>query len=58
MRKWMSLFLRKNNILILFKIGGQKGHPPTSVSPVTSTNVEISPKNFVNFSFNPFATLV
>ena len=38
--------------------GGTKSLPPTSVSPVTSTNVEISPKNFLNFSFNPFATLV
>ena len=26
--------------------------------PVTSTNVGISPQNFVTFSFNPFATLV
>ena len=37
--------------------GGQKGYP-TSFSPVTFTNVEISPKNFLTFSFNPFATLV
>ena len=35
---------------------GQKG-PPTSFSPVTSTNVGISPQNFLTFSFNPFATL-
>ena len=27
--------------------------PPTSFSVVTSTNVGISPKNFLNFSFNP-----
>ena len=26
--------------------------------PVTSTNVGISPKNFLTFSFNPFATLM
>ena len=32
--------------------------PPTSFSPVTSTNVGISPQNFLTFSFNPFATLV
>ena len=32
---------------------GQKA-PPTSFSPVTSTNVRISPKNFLTFSFNPF----
>ena len=32
--------------------------PPTSFSPVTSTNVKISPQNFLTFSFNPFATLM
>ena len=38
--------------------GGQKGPPPpTSFSSVTSENVEISPRNFQTFSFNPFATL-
>ena len=37
--------------------GGQKG-PPTSFPPVTSTNVRISPQNFLTFSLNPFATLV
>ena len=31
---------------------------PTSLSPVTSSNVEIRPKNFLTFSFNPFVTLV
>ena len=36
--------------------GEQKG-PPTSFSPVVSTNVETSPRNFLTFSFNPFATL-
>ena len=35
----------------------QKG-PPTSFSPVTYTNVRISPQNFLNFSFNPFDRLV
>ena len=29
--------------------------PPTSFSPVTSANIGISPKNFLTFSFNPFA---
>ena len=38
-------------------VGGQKG-PPTSVSPVTSTNVGFGSQNFLNFSFNPFNTLV
>ena len=28
--------------------------PPTSFFPVTSTNVAISPQNFVTFSFHPF----
>ena len=31
---------------------------PTSFSAVTSTNVEISKKNFLTFSFNPFYTFV
>ena len=35
-----------------------RGGPPTSFSPVTSTNVRFGPQNFLNFSFNPFATLV
>ena len=39
---------------------GREGakRPPTNFSPVTSTNVRISPQNFLNLSFNPFATLV
>ena len=37
---------------------GAKKAPPTSFSPVTSTNVGIGPQNFRTFSFNPFATLV
>ena len=40
-------------MLTLFRMGSQKA-PPTSFSPVTSTNVGISPKNFLTFSFNPF----
>ena len=31
---------------------------PTSFSPVTSTNVETSPKKFMTFSSNPFATFL
>ena len=30
----------------------------TSFSPVSSTNVRISPQDFLTFSFNPFATLL
>ena len=48
--------------LTLFRIGGwgggrQKG-PLTSFSHLTSTNVGISPQNFLTFSFNAFSTLV
>ena len=32
--------------------------PPTSFTPVTSTNVQISPRKFLTFRFNPFVTLV
>ena len=38
--------------------GGRGGEPTTSFPPITSTNVEISPQNFLIFSFNPFVTLV
>ena len=38
--------------------GGGAKDSPTSFSPVTPTNVRISPKNFLTFSFNPFDTLV
>ena len=45
--------------LTLFRMGeGRQKDPPTSFSPVTSTNVGISPKNFLTFRFNPLATLV
>ena len=36
----------------------QYGFRPASFSDITSTSVKASPKNFVPFSFNPFATLV
>ena len=52
------LVFKKSRKFTLFRIGaGQKG-PPTSFSPVTSTNVGIIPQNFQIFGFNPFATLV
>ena len=39
--------------------GGETKRPVrTSFSPIPSTNVGISPQNFLTFSFNPFATLV
>ena len=42
--------------LTLFMMGGAKSPPPpTSFSPVTSTNVGFGPKNFLTFSFNPLS---
>ena len=32
--------------------------PPTSFTPVTSTNVQSTPRKFLTFRFNPFVTLV
>ena len=37
--------------------GGGKKASPTSFSPVTSTNVRVSPQDFLTFSFNPFDRL-
>ena len=37
---------------------GQKGFRPTNFSPVTSTNVGISPKTFLAFTFYLFTRLV
>ena len=31
---------------------------PTRFFPMTSTNIEHSPQNFLTFNFNPFATLL
>ena len=47
--------------LTLFRMGRAKSSPPpppSSCSPVTSTNVGITPKTFLTLSFNPFDTLV
>ena len=46
-------------LLNLFRMGerGQKG-PLPSFSPVTSTNVGITSRNFLTFSFNPFFIIV
>ena len=45
-----------------FRNGGRSPPPPppspSRFSPVTSTNLEISPQNFLTFSYSPFATLV
>ena len=47
---WGDCFCKDMFVYILNPIqdGGQKG-PPTSFSPVTSTNVRISPQNFFTF---------
>ena len=50
-------------MLTLFRRAGARGGgksvpPPNSFFLVTSTNVAISPQNFLNFSFNPFDTLM
>ena len=39
-------------------MGEGKKALPTNFSPVTSTNVEIIPPNFLTLSFNSYATLV
>ena len=52
----------KNHVTVLFRIkvggGGLFAVLPTMFSPVTSTNVGISPQNFLTFSFLPFDTMV
>ena len=54
--KWVALnfFVHLTNPV---QEGGPK-RPPTSFSHVTSTNVRISPKNFLTFGFSAFSTLV
>ena len=50
-----------SGLLTLFRMGGGEEcakEPPDSFFPVTSTNVRISPQNFLTFSFNPFENLV
>ena len=49
----------KYHLLTLLKMVGRGGKnaPLPVFSPVTSTGVELSPKNFLTFSLNSFATL-
>ena len=52
---------RHNDILTLYsewegRGGGKK--VPYQIFPVISTNLGISPQNFLTFSFSPFPTLV
>ena len=48
------------DILILFRMWARGAkRPPLSVFPLLlRQNIEISPQNFMTFSFNPFAILV
>ena len=53
-----SKTIYKSKLKPIQDAGGAKKAPPTSFSPVTSTNVGIGPKKFLTFSFDPFAKLV
>ena len=50
----------KNFGLTLFRMerGMGKKAPPTSIFPVISTNVGVSPQNSLTFSLNLFATML
>ena len=50
MTKCLNLFRMKRGVV--------KSPPTTSFSPVISTNIGFSPQNFLDYSFNPFATLL
>ena len=58
-----AIFVNIIKVLTIFILpysgwGEDKKAPPTSFSPLTSTNVGISPQNFLTFSFNTFSSLV
>ena len=57
MDNFSKLFLYASNLLTLSEWGEQEGFS-ISFSPVTLTNVGISTKIFLSFSFNPLFTLV
>ena len=57
-KAWQEAKGMVRGILTLFRMGGGQKDPPTSFSLVTSTNVRISPQNFLTFSFNHFDRLV
>ena len=50
--------IKIREFLTLFRMRGGGKKSPSDFSPVTSTNMGISLKNFLTFSFNPFTTLV
>ena len=47
-----------SNFIDPFQDGGRQKDPSTNFSPVTFTNVGITLKNFLTFTFNSFGTLV
>ena len=49
---------RSNHFIRCFNPIQDGGGGANRPSSVTSANVEISPRNLLTFSFNPFATLV
>ena len=53
----MKVNSENTDLLTLFRMGGQKGSLP-DFSPVTCTNVGISPPKVLTFRFNYFAVLV
>ena len=53
-----KLFQRVSTVFRMKGGRGGKKDLPTNFSPVTSTNVGISPKIFLTFSFNIYATLM
>ena len=54
------LIFAKHFCLTLFRMGegGRAKPPPTSFSPVTSTNLGINTQNLLTFSYNTFARLL
>ena len=54
MWKWSSCFYFASFLAECINLLSKKPPP----LPVSSTHVEVSPKNFLTFSFNPFVTLV
>ena len=57
---WFKVNIRGNENVATFNPiqYGEEKSPPTSTSPVTSTNVGIRSQKFLTFSFNSLATLV
>ena len=54
---WIKVYFMLSLKLALFRMEGAK-RPPTSFSPVTFPNVEISPRDVLTYSFNLFVTLL